>query len=88
MPHSDNPENQTMNKFFGYDWDDIQRAQQGGRLSRPVVRTDDDINPDRLAHDRALLAQYGANGLRKLEYFGVLDRLQRAGLIATGDTIE
>lgn len=24
-------------KIFGYDWSDIQRAQQGGKLRRPVA---------------------------------------------------
>lgn len=26
-----------MEKIFGHDWADIQRAQQGGRLSRPIA---------------------------------------------------
>ena len=67
-----------QNDIFGYSWSDIQRAQQGGRLSRPIVRKE---SPSVTDQDRALLAQHGADGLRALQYFGTLDRLQRAGLI-------
>ena len=28
-----------MTKIFGYDWNDIQRAQQGGRLPRRPINT-------------------------------------------------
>ena len=62
-------------KIMGYDWGDIRRAQQGGTLSRPIVRaalasaTDD---------DRALLAQYGSlDALRAAGLCGVVDRLSR-----------
>jgi hypothetical protein len=27
----------TENKIFGYEWDDIKRAQQGGSLSMPIT---------------------------------------------------
>lgn len=67
--------NQTI---LGYDWDDIQRAQQGGRLSR-AVDTMAPINNAPSDADRALLAEHGADGLRFLELWGVIDRLQRAG---------
>lgn len=66
-------------KIFGRDWKQIQSAQQGGSLDIPV-RHEDDIVKYRKA-DLNLLKKYGTDGLRKMEYFGVLDRLKRAGMI-------
>ena len=67
-----------MNDIFGYSWADIQRAQQGGSLGRPIVPSSaDDLQ--RLDLDRALLAEHGADGLKALGFFGCIDRLQRAG---------
>ena len=65
-------------EIFGYSWADIQRAQQGGRLGRPVVRTAPQ-GPSR--EDVELLQIHGADGLRAMQFHGTLDRLQRAGLI-------
>jgi hypothetical protein len=59
--------------IFGYSWSDIQRAQQGGRLSRPIDTSKQ--SPDYTESDRALLAEHGEQGLRDMGYFGVLDRL-------------
>ena len=67
-----------MDEIFGYSWADIQRAQQGGRLARPVVRRDPK-GPTR--EDIELLQIHGADGLREMQFHGTLDRLQRAGLI-------
>lgn len=70
-------------KIFGYDWDDIQRAQSGGRLHKAI-----DVHADQHADiakhadaDAVLLAQYGADGLRAAGFWGVVDRLTRAGII-------
>jgi hypothetical protein len=59
--------------IFGYSWSDIQRAQQGGRLSRPIDTSKQ--SHDYSESDRALLAEHGEQGLRDMGYFGVLDRL-------------
>ena len=62
-----------MTRIFGYEWSDIQRAQQGGRLSRPVDTSKP--APDYTESDRALLAEHGEQGLRDMGYHGVLSRL-------------
>lgn len=67
-----------MDEIFGYSWADIRRAQQGGRLVRPVVRTESQ-GPSR--EDIELLQIHGADELRSNGFHGTLDRLQRAGLI-------
>jgi hypothetical protein len=60
--------------IFGHTWEQIKRAQRGGRLSDPI-----DISKpakqDPTEKDRSLLQQHGAEGLRMLGLFGVLDRL-------------
>ena len=65
-------------KIFGYDWADIQRAQNGGRLSRPITRS---VDIDHRESDRIALETHGIEGLKKLGYFGVLDRLKTTGVI-------
>ena len=65
-------------RIFGYEWADIQRAQQGGRLHKPINRTALDLVTDQ---DRELLAQHGPEGLQRIGFYGVLDRVTRAGLI-------
>lgn len=67
-------------KIFGYDWEDIRRAQRGGRLARAIAGPAvSDLTPERLAEDRALLAAHGRDGLAAMGYAGALDRLRRAG---------
>ncbi len=66
-----------MTKIFGYDWEDIQRAQQGGRLSRPVYAMPSDLTADRKEEDMALLKKHGLDGLKAMGYHGVIDRLNR-----------
>lgn len=60
-------------KIFGYEWEDIQRTQQGGRLSKPITqfKPKADATPD----DYRLLAELGVDELRARMMFGVLDRL-------------
>lgn len=73
-----------MSAIFGYTFDEISAAQQKrGRLGHAIDTTKpaaDDMH--RLEADRALLSEHGADGLRERGFFGVLDRLTRAGLIA------
>lgn len=35
-----------MDKIFGYDWQDIQNAQQGGKLARPIKAAQGDYGAD------------------------------------------
>lgn len=68
------------NKVFGYEWEDIKRAQQREQtLSRQILGP---IKfPDVTDEDRELLSAHGAEGLRRMGFNGVIDRLARAGLI-------
>ncbi len=69
-----------MDTIFGYSFDDIKRAQQGGRLCRAI-----DLNAPAMMQvsdsDRALLAEHGVQGLRDRGFFGTIDRLETAGLM-------
>ena len=69
-----------MDTIFGYSFDDIKRAQQGGRLCREI-----DLNAPAMRQvsdsDRALLAEHGAQGLRDRGFFGTIERLEGAGLM-------
>lgn len=72
-----------MEKIFGYDWENIQQVQQKhGRLAAKIdtskPATDDTKYLDT---DKKLLEQHGAEKLRELGYFGVIDRLRRCGLL-------
>ena len=66
--------------IFGYSFEDIRRAQQGGRLCRAI-----DLHNPAISQasdsDRALLAEHGAQGLRDRGFFGTIDRLETAGLM-------
>lgn len=71
-------------KIFGYDWADIQRAQQGGRLHRTIDTSKSHYSADtaeQLESDVALLDKHGLARLEEMQYFGVIDRLRRAGHI-------
>jgi hypothetical protein len=64
-------------KIFGYDWSDIQRAQQGGRLSRAIGMSTQPC-VEVTSADRDLLAKHG--GIEALEaagFHGTADRLRR-----------
>jgi hypothetical protein len=74
----------STNKIFGYDWQDIQRVQQGGTLNKPVDTEYDwtKVNDARhLSSDKLLLDRHGADGLLRMGYHGCIDRLTRAGLV-------
>ena len=38
-----------MTKIFGYDWEDIQHAQQGGRLTKSIKIVQGDFGSDPLS---------------------------------------
>ena len=72
----------TDNLIFGYKWEDIQQAQQGEALSKIVplaaAMAKDDICTEK---DLELVETIGIAGIKEKGFFGVLDRLQRAGII-------
>lgn len=71
-----------MNKIFGYDWEDIQRAQRGGTLRRNITsKPASDMTDERISADLDLLRKHGVQGLHDMQFYGVIDRLQRAGHI-------
>jgi len=67
-------------KIFGYNFSDIQRAQRGGCLGRPIIDSSHGACPATKS-DLSLLERYGVVELDKMGYGGVLDRLRRSGLI-------
>ena len=73
-----------MSDIFGYSFDVINAAQQRGRLGRVIDTTkplaDDKARQD---DDRKLLEQYGEKKLRDMGYMGVIDRLERNGIISS-----
>jgi len=60
--------------IFGYTWDEIKRAQQGGALARRISAGI--CKPLATEGDWELLERYGEAELRNRHYFGVLDRLE------------
>lgn len=67
-------------KIFGYEWEDIKRAQQGGRLAKPLAPFRND-GVQLLPKDLEMLEEHGIDGLAIMGFHGVLDRLRRAGKI-------
>lgn len=62
--------------IFGYTWEEIQAGQQGDmRAMRGSVDLSKPAKRPATEKDHALLAEHGADGLRRLGMFGVLDRL-------------
>lgn len=59
--------------IFGYTWNEIKNAQQGGALGQRI--TSKICKPLATDSDWALLERYGETELRNMQYFGVLDRL-------------
>ncbi len=71
-----------MNKIFGYTFEEIQIAQQGGRLGQSVnVSKPEPFDPVRERADLDLLYGYGEVKLREMGYLGVIDRLERGGYL-------
>jgi hypothetical protein len=66
--------------IFGYDWSDIQRAQQGGRLSRTTIDTSVPPHVEVTPADRALFEKHGTlKALETAGFYGTADRIRRAG---------
>ena len=64
--------------IFGYTWEEIKRAQQGGSLAR---RFPHGLHkPLATDGDWELLRRYGEAELRNRAYYGVLDRLANTRL--------
>lgn len=64
--------------IFGYKWEEIKQAQQGGSLARrlpPGLH-----KPLATPGDWELLSRYGEDELRNRAYYGVLDRLENTRL--------
>ena len=78
-PHLTGP---TMgeNKIFGHDWEDIQRAQQGGRLHKRLD-TSKPIDHSPTEDDLALHKKHGSiKALQDAGFHGTVDRLVRSGI--------
>ena len=69
--------------IFGYTWEQIQAAQQGKALQCVVplaaMAAKDDICTKR---DLDLFIEHGEKGLKEKKLFGVIDRLERAGILS------
>ena len=59
--------------IFGMTWDEIQARQLGRQTARLI--TSEPSKPAASDEDQALLDQHGIKGLKKMGYYGVLDRL-------------
>ncbi|MFP3637688.1 hypothetical protein [Paraburkholderia sp. SIMBA_054] len=69
-----------MNTIFGYEWDDIHRAQQGGTLHRTMIDTSKPATGPATDADRALLEKHGTiEAIEAAGFYGTADRLRRAG---------
>lgn len=62
-----------MNTIFGYTWEEIRQAQQGGKLSRTISSSGEKLKATE--KDLALLAEHGAEYLYDQQLWGVIDRL-------------
>lgn len=69
------------NKIFGYEFEDIQRAQHGGRLNKVVDTSKDDVGDRLHENDINMLNEHGLSGLESMGYYGVIDRLKRNKII-------
>ena len=69
------------NDIFGYSFEDIQRAQQKkGRLQKTVDLSVPVTRP-LMPGDMELLEKHGIDGLRAMQFFGVVDRLEFNGIV-------
>ena len=66
--------------IFGHTWSSIQRAQQGGPLHETISGPGPDHSLN--AGDMDLFNKHGLGELEKLNYYGVIDRLKRNGVIS------
>jgi len=65
--------------IFGYTWEEIQKAQQGGKLRKSLPSSIKE-NPC-TANDIDLLTRYGLKELENRRYWGIIDRLKKQGII-------
>ena len=69
-----------MNRIFGYEWEDIQRAQRRGRLQTQTVDTSKPSTPAPTDEDRHLLVEHGSlEALEAAGFYGAADRLRHHG---------
>ena len=72
------------NLIFGYTWDEIQALQHKEKVRRIVVQGSVEAQDAKyLEKDKALLAEFGEDGLIQKGFHGTLDRLRRAGLLTS-----
>lgn len=69
----------TEPRIFGYTWEEIDRAQRGGGLTRAIAHFEDP-KPASMG-DMELFREHGKDGLMAMGFFGVLDRLKTSGII-------
>lgn len=69
-----------MEKIFGYDWEDIRKAQQKdlSGMRKKVIHTDP---PQATPKDIKLLQEKGKDWLEAKQLIGILDRLRNSGLL-------
>ena len=60
--------------IFGKSWEQIQAMQQGTYIP-DCIDTSKSSKTAATDKDKALLAVHGPDGLRKLRFYGVMDRL-------------
>ena len=76
----------TNDLIFGYTWEQIKNAQQGGTLARALHQVcplhagaaENDICRD---GDIERYKELGADGLHEQKLYGIIDRLTRAGIM-------
>lgn len=66
-------------KIFGYTWEQIKNAQQGIPLASPI--TGKLVKPLCEPEDLKLLDKHGIEGLEKMQFYGVIDRLKNSNII-------
>lgn len=66
---------QALESFIPGGWEAIQAAQQGKPFRPAPIDLSKPAKKPATDKDRELLAQFGADGLRERQMFGVLDRL-------------
>ena len=70
------------NLIFGYTFEEIQAAQQGMPLTRALPLAAQ-VAKEALctSEDMDLFNKHGETGLKEKQFYGVIDRLVRAGII-------
>ena len=70
--------------IFGYTWEQIQKAQQGGVLAQILTLTAKAATSDICTKsDLDLFIKHGESGLEDKQFYGVIDRLKQAEIITT-----